>query len=103
MKVYLYNFKDNDTSFEYHLITTEDKFDLISSIEEYYYDFELFSDIDDLLEQLEDTNVSQELLNYISSKNTISDLVTNGIFCFTVDILKNLNVLVDFETKTFTY
>lgn len=103
MKVYLCNFKDNDTGFEYHLITTEDKFDLISSIEENYYDFEKFEYIDDLLDHLEYNRVNQELLCYISSKENIDDLITNGIFCLTIDILKNLNVLVDFESKTFTY
>lgn len=103
MKVYLCVFKDNDTGFEYHLITTEDTFDLISSIEENYYDFEKFGYIDDLLEYLESNNANQELLYYISSRESVDDLITNGIFCFTVDVLKNLNVLVDFETKTFTY
>lgn len=103
MKVYLCVFKDNDTGFEYHLITTEDKFDLISDIEKYYYDFELFGYIDDLLDHLESNDANPELLGYVSTKDTIGDLITNGIFCLTVDILKNLNVLVDFETKTFTY
>lgn len=103
MKVYLCIFKDNDTGFEYHLITTEDKFDLISSIEENYYDFESFGYIDDLLDHLESNDANPELLGYVSSKDTIDDLVENGIFCFTVDVLRNLNVLVDFEIKTFTY
>lgn len=103
MKVYLYIFKDNDTSFEYHIITTEDKSNLISSIEENYYDFENFDCIDELLDHLEYNRVNQELLYYISSKENISALVENGIYDFTVDVLKNLNVLVDFETKTFTY
>ena len=103
MKVYLYIFKDNDTGYEYHLITTEDKFDLISSIEENYYDFESFDNIYDLLDHLEYNRVNQELLGYISTKESIGDLVENGIYDFTVEVLRNLNVLVDFETKTFTY
>ena len=103
MKVYLCIFKDNDTGYEYHLLTTEDKFDLISNIEQHYYDFEMFEYIDDLLDHLEYNKVSQELLCYISSKEYVSDLIDKGIFCFTVDVLKNLNVLVDFESKTFTY
>lgn len=103
MKVYLYTFKDNDTNFSYHLITTEDKGDLISNIENYYYDFKLFDCIKDLLDYLKYNGVHPDLFYYLSLKENIDDLVTDSIFDFTVDVLKTLNVLVDFENKTFTY
>lgn len=103
MKVYLYTFKDNDTHDSYHLITTEDKGDLISNIENYYYDFESFGCIKDLLDYLKYNGVNPELFHYISSKENIGDLVTDSIYDFTVDVLKTLNVFVNFENKTFTY
>lgn len=103
-KIYLYTFVDNDNICSiYHLITNRNCTSLIQSIERFYYEFEDFETIDELVEYLKEQNADKELIDYVLQCEDIEDLTISGISNLTDDILENLNVLLSFEEKQFDY
>ena len=103
-KIYLYTFIDNDyIDSVYHIITNKQCDDLIKDIERYYYHFENYETIEELINYLRKNNANIELTNYISKQEEIIDLVDSGICNFTYAILDYLDILICFEEKVFKY
>ena len=103
-KVYLYTFVDNDNIDSlYHLITNINCDELIESIEKFYYDFENFETIDELVEYLRENNADEEFVGIIAQQQEIEDLTRNGIATFTNNVLDDLGILLNFEEKQFNY
>lgn len=98
--VYLYTFIDNDNSYQYHIITNKDCYDLLQDIESYYYDFEDYNTKDELITQLKQYDVDQRLIDYI---DTLDDLSFDGISTFTYDVLDYIDALVPFDENEFYY
>lgn len=103
-KVYLYTFLDCDNLGEYyHLITNRNCDELIESIENFYYDFENFETIDELVEYLRENNADEELISIITQQEEIEYLTDKGIATLTYEILDELGVLLCFDEKQFNY
>lgn len=102
-KIYLYTFKDNDSNDCYHILTKRNCTNLIESIENFYYDFENFENIESLIKFLVEENADKEFIEYMLKQREIEDLTNIGIYYFTLRILDDLDILLSFEEKVFFY
>ena len=102
-KIYLYTFKDNDSNDCYHILTKRNCTNLIESVEKFYYEFEYYETIDELVEYLKEQNADNELIDYIMQFEEIEYLTDIGIYHLTYNILYELGVLLCFEEKKFDY
>ena len=101
--IYLYHFRDNDEDYDYNIITNEDCTNLIEDIEDFYYDFEEFSNIPQLIRFLNENNADRRLIDYVLKQNDIEDLTISGICGLTKNILEELDVMVEYELHTIIY
>lgn len=103
-EIYLYTFVDNDSiDSMYHLLTKRNCTNLIESIERFYYEFEYYETIDELVEYLKEQNADNELIDYIMQFEEIEYLTDSGICDLTYNILDELDILLSFEEKRFNY
>ena len=103
-KVYLYSFIDNDNADTlYHLVAKEDCGELIESIERFYYDFDDYETIDELVEYLKEHKADKRLIDYVSKQEDAFGLTCDGISTLTYEVLYDLGVLISYDERRFNY